>query len=165
MSGCYIPFQVCLSFILRCTPLLELVAFLLPVAAASGWLAASRYYRKNPHRTDALRSERIRAIGLNYSLNEKIQSTLELATGITDTGGKSIESRIALGNLFRRSGEVDRAIDLHQPLDLPMRNLFRVHIAMLFHLRCRVFALYYLQRPLCVEGQSLNPVGSSTHFF
>jgi lipopolysaccharide biosynthesis regulator YciM len=100
----------------RCTSLLEFIAFLLPVAAASGWLAASRYYRKNLHRLDALRSKRIRAKGPNYSLNEKIQSTLELAIETSETGEKSTESRIALGNLFRRSGEVERAIDLHQSL-------------------------------------------------
>jgi lipopolysaccharide biosynthesis regulator YciM len=51
---------------------------------------------------------------MNYSLHEKIQSTLELATETSDTGKKSTESRIALGNLFRRSGEVGRSIDLHQ---------------------------------------------------
>ena len=71
---------------------------------------------ENLHRTDALRSDRARAKGLNYSLNEKVQSTLELATETNDTGKKSTESRIALGNLFRCSGEVGRAIDLYQSL-------------------------------------------------
>ena len=95
--------------------MLELLALLLPVAAASGWWAATRNSRRIREscvsRPPTAKTSRFQ--GLNYRLNEEPPSKLENATYV---GGEAAESQIALGNLFRRSGEVERAISIHQEL-------------------------------------------------
>lgn len=93
----------------------ELLWLLLPVAAASGWFAASRSQRPKPERRDdgALsRSEYFR--GLNYLLNEQPDKAIEVFVRMLEVDSDTVETHMALGNLFRRKGEVDRAIRIHQ---------------------------------------------------
>jgi len=94
---------------------LGLFWLLLPMAALSGWLARDRLIR-NRHRnvTNQLTGAYFR--GLNYLLNEEQDKALELFLKIADDNGETIEVQMALGNLFRRRGEVDRAIRIHQNL-------------------------------------------------
>jgi lipopolysaccharide assembly protein B len=98
--------------------LLEILALLLPVAAASGWFAASRHFsRKNSGRPVENQSTDSAVVkGLNYYLNEKSEHALEIFAEIIKRQSNPTESQIALGNLFRRNGEVERAIDIHQKL-------------------------------------------------
>lgn len=95
--------------------MLELLALLLPVAAASGWFVAIRHYRRlhNPDLSNSTAGKSAKIRGLNYRLNEKLVSGYE---EIDATVGEAAASQIALGNLFRRNGEVERAIKLHQEL-------------------------------------------------
>jgi len=94
----------------------ELLWLLLPVAAASGWIAAGRGVRKAPTITSppAVRSDYFR--GLNYLLNEQPDKAIEVFIRVLEVDSETVETHLALGNLFRRRGEVDRAIRIHQNL-------------------------------------------------
>jgi lipopolysaccharide biosynthesis regulator YciM len=90
----------------------ELVFLLLPVAAYSGWVAGKRHLRaqhKLPLSRDYYR-------GLNYLLNEQPDKAMDAFTKMLDVSPDSVETTLALGSLFRRKGEVERAIGIHQGL-------------------------------------------------
>ena len=92
-----------------------LVGLLVPVAAASGYLAGRRGSEKSSgQRVTRLTSSYFR--GLNYLLNEQPDKAIELFLQIAEPDSDTLETQLALGNLFRRRGEVDRAIRLHQNL-------------------------------------------------
>jgi lipopolysaccharide biosynthesis regulator YciM len=54
--------------------------------------------------------------GLNYLLNEQQDKAIEVFLKLADINRDTVETHLALGNLFRRRGEVDRAIRVHQHL-------------------------------------------------
>src|SRR5690606_26373871 len=54
--------------------------------------------------------------GLNLVLNRKTDEALELFIQIAKVDDETLETHFALGHLFRRRGEVDRAIRVHQNL-------------------------------------------------
>ena len=94
----------------------------IPVAFAFGWVAA-RYDLK------ALLSEsanlpRSYFRGLNFLLNEQPDKAIDAFIEVVKLDPETIELHFALGNLFRRRGETDRAIRVHQNLlsrtDLPV---------------------------------------------
>jgi len=93
--------------------MLELLALLLPVAAASGWFMAMRSMRRNakPKHAD-LSSDYFK--GLNFLLNEQPDKAIEVFIQMLEVDSETVETHLALGNLFRRRGEVDRAIRIHQ---------------------------------------------------
>lgn len=88
---------------------------LLPIAAASGWYLARRGSEKTSgQRVSQLSSNYFR--GLNFLLNEQPDKAIEVFLEIAELDSGAVETQLALGNLFRRRGEVDRAIRLHQNL-------------------------------------------------
>lgn len=91
----------------------ELLWLLLPVAAASGWWAAQRDAARRSPGYDR-RAEYFR--GLNYLLDEKPDRAIEVFGRIVASEPDTVEAQLTLGNLFRRRGEVDRAIQLHGEL-------------------------------------------------
>lgn len=54
--------------------------------------------------------------GLNFLLNEQPDKAIELFLHIAELDKETFETQVALGHLFRRRGEIDRAIRLHQAL-------------------------------------------------
>lgn len=54
--------------------------------------------------------------GLNYLLNEQQDKAVDVFIKILELDSETVETHLALGNLFRRRGEVDRAIRIHQNL-------------------------------------------------
>ena len=96
----------------------ELLWLLLPVAAASGWWAGRRTrggdQRAGAEGRGGPSREYFR--GLNYLLNEQQDEATEVFIRLVEVDSETIETHLALGNLFRRRGEVDRAIRLHQNL-------------------------------------------------
>ncbi len=54
--------------------------------------------------------------GLNYLLNEQQDKAIEVFLQLAEINRDTVETHLALGNLFRRRGEVDRAIRVHQHL-------------------------------------------------
>ena len=89
----------------------ELLWLLLPVAAASGWYAARRSEAGGRRR---LTPDYFR--GLHYLLNDQPDRAIEVFIRVLEIDEETAETQLALGNLYRRRGEVDRAIRLHQNL-------------------------------------------------
>ncbi|MEO8101698.1 MAG: lipopolysaccharide assembly protein LapB [Betaproteobacteria bacterium] len=54
--------------------------------------------------------------GLNFLLNEQPDKAIESFIEVTEANPEAVELQFALGSLFRRRGEVDRAICVHQAL-------------------------------------------------
>lgn len=108
--------------------MLEFLALLLPVAAASGWYAAKRHYTRRYFADHARPLTRAYCKGLNYLLNEKTDKAIDAFADILDKDYDTIETHIALGNLFRRRGEVERAIEIHEKLvdDITLDQSHRV---------------------------------------
>ncbi|MFV8835207.1 lipopolysaccharide assembly protein LapB [Aquisalimonas sp. APHAB1-3] len=96
--------------------MVELFWLLLPVAAFSGWFIARRGQGggARPGRQEPLRGDYFQ--GLNYLLNEQPDKAIEVFTRMVEVDSDTVETHLALGNLFRRRGEVDRAIRIHQNL-------------------------------------------------
>jgi len=95
--------------------LLESLFLLLPVAAVSGWVAGRRNQltqQENPANTISP----IYLKGLNFLLNEQPDKAIDVFIQLLEVDSDTIETHLALGSLFRRRGEVDRAIRIHQNL-------------------------------------------------
>lgn len=91
----------------------ELLLLLLPVAAVTGWLAARRSMRQSHASTpQPLAPDYFR--GLNYILNEQPDKAIEVFIKMVEVDSDTVETHLALGSLFRRRGETDRAIRVHQ---------------------------------------------------
>ncbi|MGA9574111.1 MAG: lipopolysaccharide assembly protein LapB [Lysobacterales bacterium] len=90
-----------------------LLLALIPAAAWGGWILARSTTRRGERKRNLSFSNRYFQ-GLNYLLDEQpdkaIAVFIEMAEVTTDT----IETHLALGSLFRRRGEVERAIRIHQ---------------------------------------------------
>jgi len=88
---------------------------LLPVAAWSGWWVARHHYiKRDAHNRRGMHPEYFK--GLNYVLNEQPDKAIEVFIKMLEVDSETVETHLALGNLFRRRGEVDRAIRIHQNL-------------------------------------------------
>ena len=93
----------------------NLLWLLLPLAAASGWLGARLDQKRRAKRNSFdLPSAYFR--GLNFLLNEQPDKAIEVFTQVLEVNSETVETHLALGNLFRRRGEVERAIRIHQNL-------------------------------------------------
>jgi lipopolysaccharide biosynthesis regulator YciM len=88
---------------------------LLPVAALTGWIIGRRGGERHSD-TQVSRLSTTYFRGLNYLLNEQPDKAIELFLHIAELDKDTFETQVALGHLFRRRGEVDRAIRLHQGL-------------------------------------------------
>ncbi len=94
--------------------MMELLLLLLPLAAASGWLAAKRSERSRERNLHAQGPAYFK--GLNYLLNEQPDKAIDVFIQMLEVDSDTVETHLALGNLFRRRGEVERAIRIHQNL-------------------------------------------------
>lgn len=94
---------------------LYVLVALLPVAFVLGWWASRQAgVRRSGAEVSELSSDYFR--GLNYLLNEEQDKAIEVFLKLAEYNRDTVETHLALGNLFRRRGEVDRAIRLHQHL-------------------------------------------------
>ena len=64
--------------------------------------------------------------GLNFLLNEEPDKALEVFMRMVEVDSDTVETHFALASLFRRRGEVDRAIRIHQNL-IARPSLSRAH--------------------------------------
>ncbi len=93
----------------------ETVLFLLlPVAAASGWLLARRQESHSNSETSRLPPDYFR--GLSYLLDDQHDKAIDIFIRMLEEDSETVELHLAVGNLFRNRGEVDRAIRIHQNL-------------------------------------------------
>jgi lipopolysaccharide biosynthesis regulator YciM len=86
----------------------------LPVAFALGWLASRLDLRQLKRERDD--SPRTYFKGLNLLLNEQQDQAIDAFIEAVQNDPDTTELHFALGNLFRRRGEYDRAVRVHQHL-------------------------------------------------
>lgn len=96
--------------------LFAVVVCLLPVAAASGWYLGRRETATRAVRGGVSGMSPDYFRGLNYLLNDRPDKAIEVLIKVLEVESETVETHLALGNLFRRRGEVDRAIHIHQNL-------------------------------------------------
>jgi lipopolysaccharide biosynthesis regulator YciM len=104
----------------------------LPLAFGLGWLASRLDLRQ--WRIESRQAPKAYFRGLNHLLNEQqdqaIDAFIEAVQGDPDTA----ELHFALGNLFRRRGDYDRAVRVHEHLlaraDLPRKDSDRAQHAL-----------------------------------
>jgi lipopolysaccharide biosynthesis regulator YciM len=89
-----------------------LLAGLFLLLAAAGWALGRFGERDDEDVAPPLNIDYLK--GLNFLLNEQTDQALEHFLEMVRVDDKTIETHFALGNLFRRRGEVDRAIRIHQ---------------------------------------------------
>jgi len=96
----------------------------LPLFFALGWLAARIDIKQLMSESRALPTSYFK--GLNFLLNEQPDKAIEAFIEVVKIEPQTIELHFALGSLFRRRGEVERAIRMHQNLveraDLPQQQ-------------------------------------------
>jgi len=89
-----------------------LLAGLFLLLAAAGWAMGRFGERDEGEAPPPLNIDYLK--GLNFLLNEQTDQALEHFLEMVRVDDKTIETHFALGSLFRRRGEVDRAIRIHQ---------------------------------------------------
>ncbi len=90
----------------------EIYWLLLLLAGVAGWFLAQIFYKSRSK--PKIPGEYLK--GLNYLLNEQPDKALEVFIDLVDVDTETVETHLVLGNMFRRRGEVDRAIRIHQNL-------------------------------------------------
>ena len=87
---------------------------LIPLFFGLGWAAARIDIRHVVHESRALPRSYFQ--GLNFLLNEQPDKAIDSFLEVAKVDSQTVELHFALGNLFRRRGETDRAIRMHQNL-------------------------------------------------
>jgi lipopolysaccharide biosynthesis regulator YciM len=75
------------------------------------------FYASRKPRPSAIGDERLRGnylAGVNFLVNEQPDRALEAFLRAAELDDDTVETHFALGSLYRRRGEVDRAIKIHQ---------------------------------------------------
>lgn len=84
-----------------------------PLAGWLGWILGLQFHRRSQRRSqEKISSNYFR--GLNYLLNEEPDKAIEVFLKLAEVNRETVETHLALGNLFRRRGEVDKAIHFHR---------------------------------------------------
>ena len=91
---------------------------------AAGWFG--RGFESRARMADQAHAPRSVFRGLNLLLNEQPDKAIDAFIEVVKLDPETIELHYALGNLFRRRGEIDRAVRIHTHLlnraDLPARE-------------------------------------------
>ena len=90
-----------------------LLLALIPAAAWGGWVLAKSTTRRGERKRNLNFSNRYFQ-GLNYLLDEQPDKAIAVFIEMAEVTADTIETHLALGSLFRRRGEVERAIRVHQ---------------------------------------------------
>ena len=94
----------------------ELPAWVLAILAAIVILLfmTSRRNRDNASRRSHFSTEYFK--GLTYLLNDEQDKALDIFVKLVETDWETIDTHFALGKIFRKNGEIDKAIKIHQGL-------------------------------------------------
>lgn len=99
--------------------MIDLLWLLLPVAACSGWMAANKknittkYFDKDNSNNNFKFNQKYIS-GLNFVLNDETDKAIDVFLELFSVDNDTVETHMALGSLFRRRGEVERALRVHQ---------------------------------------------------
>ncbi len=103
-----------------------------PLLFAAGWMAARWDFRQL--RQERTESPRAYFVGLNLLLNEQHDEAIDAFVEAVQNDPDTAELHFALGNLFRRRGEFERAVRVHQHLldraDLTADQHLRAQLAL-----------------------------------
>lgn len=88
------------------------ILILLPIAVFSGYRVGKKQSSESGTQSSSLSSNYIK--GLNYLLNEQPDKAVDTFIDLLQVDMDTVDTHMALGHLFRKRGEVDRAIRLHQ---------------------------------------------------
>ena len=106
----------------------------LVIAIAIGWLLGRRDVKKTAVSRPQANLSHEYFTGLDYLLNEKMDEAIESFIRALEVNSDTIPAHLALAKLFRRKGDVDRAIQIHQNLlarpDLNRVDFMRVQMAL-----------------------------------
>jgi len=86
---------------------------LVPVAFFLGWSSAKR---NNKKKRRELRFSNDYFQGLNYLLNDEQDKALDVFLRLVEVDWETVDTSLALATIFRRKGEIDKSIKLHQNL-------------------------------------------------
>ncbi len=111
---------------------LSLILFGFPVAFFLGWLASRADLKQL--RLEERESPKAYFRGLRYLLNEQQNQAIDAFIEAVQLDPETTELHFALGNLFRRRGEYDRAVRVHEHLigraDLTESDRYRAQFAL-----------------------------------
>ncbi len=91
-----------------------LLAVLFVAAAGAGWVLARLTGKSSKPSTESLREGYFQ--GLRLLLNQQTDQALKVFTRLAEEDQNTFEAHLLVGGLFRRRGEVDRAIRIHESL-------------------------------------------------
>lgn len=95
--------------------MLEILFLLLPIAAAYGWYMGNRSAQQDKQKHSHQISRQY-VTGLNLLLSDQSDKAVDHFIELLQVDNETVDTHLALGNLFRSRGEVDRAIRIHQNL-------------------------------------------------
>src|SRR5580698_3763349 len=105
---------------------MESLCILLVVAAlVSAWYLGYHTKQKS-NKSQKLNLPRDYLVGLNFLLNEEPDKAVDIFIKMLAVDSDTVETHLAVGKLFRRRGEVDRAIRIHQNL-IARPNLEKIY--------------------------------------
>lgn len=90
-----------------------LVTLLLPLAAWSGWWVAMRKEVRDLRKS---KSREAYFEGLSFLLNDQTGQAIDVFLSMAEIDQQTFDNQLTLGTLFRKRGELDRALHLHQQL-------------------------------------------------
>jgi lipopolysaccharide assembly protein B len=138
---------------------LALAWLMLPLGAAFGWYIARRWPR--PFEQDRSRSEYL--AGLSHLANQDPDQAIAAFVKAVEVDDESLELHLTLGSLFRKRGEVDRALRIHEnllarPNLKPLyRNQARFELAQDYHQAGVMDRAEGLFKELVAQGMFLQP--------
>lgn len=98
--------------------MLQLLLLFVPIAFLLGWFwgqyGAPRHSSIQDKDNQQLSPEYL--WGLNYLINEHTDQALEMLVKLVELNQETSELHLSLGRLFRKRGELDRALAIHQHL-------------------------------------------------
>lgn len=81
---------------------------------AAWYLGYRMHQEKAPEKKHSFSRDYL--VGLNFLLNEQPDKAVDVFIKMLEVDSNTVETHLAVGKLFRRRGEVDRAIRIHQNL-------------------------------------------------
>lgn len=133
-----------------------LIIMLLPLAAWSGWWVGMRKEARD------LRQSRSRSAyfeGLSFLLNDQTEQAVDVFLQMADIDKQTFDNQLTLGALFRKRGELDRALHLHRQLadlaGLEVNQRYAVHYEL---------AEDYAQAGMFLQAQALLETLSDKNF-
>lgn len=104
---------------------LGLAGLLLPMGVALGWYLATRYSTPESRTHGPVSSAYLQ--GVAHLVNDDPDQAIAHFVKLIEVDDETVETHLMLGSLFRKRGEVDRALRLHQNL-IARPNLSPAHL-------------------------------------